>query len=364
MYVTPERMILLDTEPVFSLSNLENALRNERVPDGVPVDLWLDQQALILATFLLSVCNVVLIMMDESSVGTSHQRILKLLQKAEAFMLAMSAASRNHAGSDGQGISTQPGAQPEQPLRCTLGDGCADIGMWRKFQFTAKGAYYRILTGVLVFITIVLISNSVPVPKFGPNYYKQSAEEIAQVAKFSALQMFGSIHMASIFSRFEEAFVSVEPKEATKLIPGADGQPQLNAQEIEPQSAKNLNFVILPLDNLLASHSSRPQSDRDDNDASASRPLFVTEKFSSLSESLLGQTILAPSATTLSKQRSLQDPFSSLINSQERWSVWVNGLRNKILSISMRPQGGPALGPRNKPGMVSEREWYEGSQGG
>lgn len=128
MYVTPERMILLDTEPIFSLSNLENALRNERVPDGIPVDLWLDQQALILATFLLSVCNVVLIMMDESSTGTSHQRVLKLLQKAEALMLAMSADSRKHPGNDGLGIYSQSGGQPEQPLRCTLGDGCADIG--------------------------------------------------------------------------------------------------------------------------------------------------------------------------------------------------------------------------------------------
>lgn len=215
-----------------------------------------------------------------------------------------------------------------------------------------------ILTNTQIFITIVLISNSVPVPKFGPNYYRQSAEEITQVAKFSALQMFGSIHMSSIFSRFEEAFTSVEPKETTKYIPGTDGQSQLNGQDIETQSAKNLNFVILPLDNHLATHSSRSQSDRDDNGASTSRPLSVPAMFSSLSLSLHGQNVLGSSATTLSKQRSLQDPFSSLINSQERWSVWVNGLRNKILSISMRPQGGPALGPRNKPGMVSEREWY------
>lgn len=123
MYITPERMILLDTEPIFCLSNLENALRNERVADGIPIDIWLDQQALVLATFLISVCNVVLVLGKDDEPSSSKS--FRLLQRVEVFMKALSATSAAQGGAPGQGTGMS-GQTPDG--RDGLGDWCADIG--------------------------------------------------------------------------------------------------------------------------------------------------------------------------------------------------------------------------------------------
>ncbi|CAG8519811.1 10800_t:CDS:2 [Paraglomus brasilianum] len=64
IHVTPERIVLLDTQPIFSLSVLERAMRNDYVPDGMLPELWLELQSLQLVIFLLSVCNVVLVVTE------------------------------------------------------------------------------------------------------------------------------------------------------------------------------------------------------------------------------------------------------------------------------------------------------------
>ncbi|KAG0278457.1 smg-9, nonsense mediated mRNA decay factor [Linnemannia exigua] len=372
MYITPERMILLDTEPIFSLSNLENALRNERVADGIPIDIWLDQQALILATFLISVCNVVLVLGKDDEPSSSKS--FRLLQRVEVFMKALSASSSaSQGGVPGQG-SGMSGQAPDGYQRDGLGDWCADI---------------------------VFISNKVPPMAFGPDHYRDSAAEQAQLWQHSNLQLFGSINMATIFPRFEDSFnrapnttavMTIERRERLSQLSDDSGtlseseseqessdedlnmeprQP-LRSQEVvldEKRTGQQLNFVMLPLDSTLITQSlskpgvnsnSNPKKSpsihrQQNNQVSSSTAAPVSSLYAamaSLSVNLNRHSILGGSSNTPD-----HDVYAALLQDQERWNVWTKGLRNKILSLSMRPQGGPALGPRNRPGMASEREW-------
>ncbi|KAG0213188.1 smg-9, nonsense mediated mRNA decay factor [Mortierella sp. NVP41] len=366
MYITPERMILLDTEPVFCLSNLENALRNERVADGIPIDIWLDQQALVLATFLISVCNVVLVMGRDDEPASSKS--FRLLQRVEVFMKALSASSSaNPGGPPGQvSGSGMPGQAPDGFQRDGLGDWCADI---------------------------VFISNKVPPMAFGPDHYRDTAAKQAQLWQHSNLQLFGSINMAAIFPRFEDTFnrapnttsvMTIERRQRLSQLSDDSGsesasdsdgssgedlnleprQP-LKSQEIvldERRTGQQLNFVMLPLDSTLLTHNSTRSGPNSNNKKAGSshshqqtdkaQISFLQATMASLSVSLNRHSILGGSSNTPD-----HDVYAALLQDQERWSVWTKGLRNKILSLSMRPQGGPALGPRNRPGMASEREW-------
>ncbi|KAF9934303.1 smg-9, nonsense mediated mRNA decay factor [Linnemannia zychae] len=378
MYITPERMILLDTEPIFSLSNLENALRNERVADGIPTDIWLDQQALILATFLISVCNVVLYLSkDDEPYSTKSFR---LLQRVEVFMKALSSSSSATQGGGsslpGQGLNTS-GQTMDGFQRDGLGEWCADI---------------------------VFISNKVPPMAFGPDHYRDCAAKQALLWQDSHLQLFGSINMATIYPRFEDTFsrapntasvMTTERRERLSQLSDDSGtlseseseeeaksnEEDLNLeprQPLQPQEialdekklGQQLNFVMLPLDSTLVTQSlSKPSANTISN---SKRPppknrqqnnqatvATVPPPLSSL------YAAIAPLSVNLNRHSILgnsykspdHDVFAGLLQDQERWSIWTKGLRNKILSLSMRPQGGPALGPRNRPGMVSEREW-------
>ncbi|KAF8936919.1 smg-9, nonsense mediated mRNA decay factor [Dissophora ornata] len=373
MYITPERMILLDTEPIFCLSNLENALRNERITDGVPVDIWLDQQALIMATFLVSVCNVVLVMTEERPVGSS--KVFKLLQRVEVFMKALSSASLTLPGNIAtQGANTggmgQPSVGQDGFPREGLGDWCADI---------------------------VLVSNKVPTMQFGVDHYRKLALEQANLFQHSTLQLFGSINMPSIYSRFEDTFkigrknigvASTSRRKRLSTLSASAGiessssdtesttekqerdkpaEEQQDSAVDDRKTAPHLNFVILPFDSTITSAASSQSLSAAANSATTSDSNHTTgaatgkssdsastlqSALSHLSISLSRHDILAASLRAPSR-----DVFGALVQDQERWKIWAKVLRNKVLSLSMRPQGGPALGPRNRPGMVSEREW-------
>ncbi|KAG1221268.1 hypothetical protein G6F35_006113 [Rhizopus arrhizus] len=79
MYVTPERAILLDTEPLLSWTVLEKVLRNESL-EGLNPDVYLEMDSIYHLLFLLSICNVVLIVSNGPEVDLD---ILQLLQRAE-----------------------------------------------------------------------------------------------------------------------------------------------------------------------------------------------------------------------------------------------------------------------------------------
>lgn len=79
MYITPERAILLDTEPILSWTVLDNVLRNGSL-GGVHPDLWLEMESLYNMIFLMSVCNIILVVNDGPEVDID---VLKLIQRAE-----------------------------------------------------------------------------------------------------------------------------------------------------------------------------------------------------------------------------------------------------------------------------------------
>lgn len=234
---------------------------------------------------------------------------------------------------------------------------------------------------------------------FGPEHYRDNAAKQAQLWQHSNLQLFGSINMTTIFPRFEDSFkrppnttavMTIERRERlsqlsddSASLSGSESEEEssgedlnmeprqpLRSQEIvldEKRAGQQLNFVMLPLDSTLVTQSlSRPgagsiskkssSNHRQQTNQAAATTHPVSSLFAamaSLSVNLNRHSILGGSSNTPD-----HDVYAALLQDQERWSVWTKGLRNKILSLSMRPQGGPALGPRNRPGMASEREWY------
>ncbi|CAG8571860.1 3982_t:CDS:1 [Ambispora gerdemannii] len=85
IHVTPERIILLDTQPLFSLSILERAVRNDYIPDHISPELWLEMQSLQFIIFLLSVCNVVIAVTESIDLNTWN-----FLRKAEMLKYRIS----------------------------------------------------------------------------------------------------------------------------------------------------------------------------------------------------------------------------------------------------------------------------------
>ncbi|KAG0002182.1 smg-9, nonsense mediated mRNA decay factor [Entomortierella chlamydospora] len=329
MHITPERMILLDTEPIFCLSNLENALRNERITDGVPLDVWLDHQALTMATFLISVCNVVLVMTGERESGSD--RIFKLLQRVEVFMKALSASSSNSSNAPIQGAGTsasstgQSGLGQDGVQREGLGDWCADIGIYPRFE----DCFNTVSSDA---------ANS-----------SNSVASSLRKKRLSAL----SVSAESLSSDAE-----VSQEKETTSVPTEQIQPQ--QQDIlndERKSAPYFNFVILPFDSIIASGTSSTTNPSTAGPVAAKPSALSSNSSLQSAMSNLSVTINRYDILGASLRRPYHDVFGTVVQDQERWGVWAKGLRNKILSLSMRPQGGPALGPRNRPGIVSEREW-------
>ncbi|KAL9550239.1 hypothetical protein MBANPS3_004824 [Mucor bainieri] len=79
MYMTPERAILLDTEPILSWTVLDTALGQGSL-GGLHPDVWLEMESLYNLIFLMSVCNSVLVVNDGPEMDMD---VLKLIQRAE-----------------------------------------------------------------------------------------------------------------------------------------------------------------------------------------------------------------------------------------------------------------------------------------
>jgi len=99
IFVTKERMILLDTQPLLSPSMLDQYLRYDRkVPtEFSTAEICLEVQALQILTFLYTVCHVVLVVQDHFT----DLNLLNLLKTAE--MLKPSTVS--HTSQDNSSIS-------------------------------------------------------------------------------------------------------------------------------------------------------------------------------------------------------------------------------------------------------------------
>lgn len=101
MYVTKERLILLDTQPIMSPSMLSQFLLYDRkVPSEFSsAEICLEVQALQLLTFMYTVCSVVLVVQDHFV----DLDFLNLLKTAE--MLKLNTSSAN--GQDSAGVTSE-----------------------------------------------------------------------------------------------------------------------------------------------------------------------------------------------------------------------------------------------------------------
>lgn len=79
MYITPERAILLDTEPLSCWTVLDQVLRAGTV-NGLPPDQWLEMETIYNIIFMFSICNVVLIVNDGPDIDMD---LLQLVKRAE-----------------------------------------------------------------------------------------------------------------------------------------------------------------------------------------------------------------------------------------------------------------------------------------
>ncbi|KAI9255788.1 hypothetical protein BDA99DRAFT_517622 [Phascolomyces articulosus] len=76
--ISPERTILLDTEPLLSSSVLDETLRAGSM-DGLHPEVWLEMESLYNLVFMLSICNVVLVVSEGSEIDHA---MVKLLRRA------------------------------------------------------------------------------------------------------------------------------------------------------------------------------------------------------------------------------------------------------------------------------------------
>ncbi|CAO3691246.1 unnamed protein product [Umbelopsis ramanniana] len=75
MYVTAERIILLDTQPVLSWSVLEHTLRYGSL-DGIPAEVWRDLKSLHSTMLLLAISDVVLVVSEGADADMEMIRCL------------------------------------------------------------------------------------------------------------------------------------------------------------------------------------------------------------------------------------------------------------------------------------------------
>ena len=96
MFITSERLILLDTQPVMSLSILDEMVAHDRerrpgtgggAPDLVSGAALHNVQSIQLCSWLLSVCHVVLVLHDQAP----DLNLIKLIQTAEMLKPATAA---------------------------------------------------------------------------------------------------------------------------------------------------------------------------------------------------------------------------------------------------------------------------------
>ncbi|XP_056001838.1 nonsense-mediated mRNA decay factor SMG9-like isoform X2 [Ostrea edulis] len=97
MFVTGERTIFLDTQPVLSPSVLDKIIRQEKKipPEYSTAENCVEMQSLHQAAFLMSVCHIILVVQD----WFSDINLIRFLQTAE--MLKPSTPSSSHDSSSG-----------------------------------------------------------------------------------------------------------------------------------------------------------------------------------------------------------------------------------------------------------------------
>ncbi|XP_048117543.1 LOW QUALITY PROTEIN: nonsense-mediated mRNA decay factor SMG9 [Alosa alosa] len=98
-YITQERVIFLDTQPIMSPSILDHLINNDRKlpPEYSLPHTYVEMQSLQIAAFLFTVCHVVIVLQD----WFTDINIYRFLQTAEMLKPSTPSASHDSTGSSG-----------------------------------------------------------------------------------------------------------------------------------------------------------------------------------------------------------------------------------------------------------------------
>ncbi|XP_076826935.1 nonsense-mediated mRNA decay factor SMG9 isoform X1 [Brachyhypopomus gauderio] len=98
-YITQERVIFLDTQPILSPSILDHLINNDRKlpPEYNLPHTYVEMQSLQIAAFLFTVCHVVIVVQD----WFTDINLYRFLQTAEMVKPSTPSASHDSAGSSG-----------------------------------------------------------------------------------------------------------------------------------------------------------------------------------------------------------------------------------------------------------------------
>ncbi|XP_064156725.1 nonsense-mediated mRNA decay factor SMG9 [Anguilla rostrata] len=98
-YITQERVIFLDTQPILSPSILDHLINNDRKlpPEYNLPHTYVEMQSLQMAAFLFTVCHVVIVVQD----WFTDINLYRFLQTAEMLKPSTPSASHDSAGSSG-----------------------------------------------------------------------------------------------------------------------------------------------------------------------------------------------------------------------------------------------------------------------
>ncbi|KAI1886332.1 hypothetical protein AGOR_G00212910 [Albula goreensis] len=98
-YITQERVIFLDTQPILSPSILDHLINNDRKlpPEYNLPHTYVEMQSLQIAAFLFTVCHVVIVVQD----WFTDINLYRFLQTAEMLKPSTPSASHDSTGSSG-----------------------------------------------------------------------------------------------------------------------------------------------------------------------------------------------------------------------------------------------------------------------
>ncbi|XP_030640442.1 protein SMG9 [Chanos chanos] len=104
-YITQERVIFLDTQPILSPSILDHLINNDRKlpPEYNLPHTYVEMQSLQIAAFLFTVCHVVIVVQD----WFTDINLYRFLQTAEMLKPSTPSASHDSSGSSGADEGTE-----------------------------------------------------------------------------------------------------------------------------------------------------------------------------------------------------------------------------------------------------------------
>ncbi|XP_043936492.1 protein SMG9 isoform X2 [Protopterus annectens] len=104
-FITQERIIFLDTQPILSPSVLDHLINNDRKlpPEYSLPHTYVEMQSLQVAAFLFTVCHVVIVAQD----WFTDLNLYRFLQTAEMLKPSTPSPSHEHSGSSGSDEGTE-----------------------------------------------------------------------------------------------------------------------------------------------------------------------------------------------------------------------------------------------------------------